>query len=226
MAKQELFERSPVRAFDAATNGGLKAGEIGLVTSKKGLGKTSVLVQFGMDTLLNGKQLVHVSFDQHSENVISWYEGIFTEIAKKKSLSNADEVKDTIVRNRTILNFNQENFNLTRVVNTLNALKAGGISVAGVVIDGVDLSKVKADELQAVQAYAKTAKVAVWMSATAEGDKLEDSAPKSLKDFFAIVLHLSASAGGVKMLVVKLRDEKNVSTTLKLDSKTLLIVEK
>ena len=49
MAKQELFERSPIRAFDEATNGGLKAGELGLVTAKKGLGKTSVLVQFGMD---------------------------------------------------------------------------------------------------------------------------------------------------------------------------------
>ena len=79
MGKQELFESSPIRAFDAATNGGLKAGELGLVTAKKGLGKTSVLVQFGMDTLLNGQQLVHVSFDQHSSNVITWYDGIFTE---------------------------------------------------------------------------------------------------------------------------------------------------
>ena len=144
MAKQELFERSPIRAFDEATNGGLKAGELGLVTAKKGLGKTSVLVQFGMDTLLNGKQLVHVSFDQHSENVISWYDGIYNEISKKKTIANAADVKDQIVRNRTILNFNQDNFNLEKVVNTLNALKAGGIAVAGVVIDGVDnLFKIK-----------------------------------------------------------------------------------
>ena len=84
MAKQELFERSPIRAFDEVTNGGLKAGEMGLVTAKKGLGKTSVLVQFGMDTLLNGKQLVHISFNQMSANVITWYDGIFNEISKKK----------------------------------------------------------------------------------------------------------------------------------------------
>ena len=226
MAKQELFDRSPIRAFDNATNGGLKAGEIGLVTSKKGLGKTSVLVQFGMDKLLDGKQLVHVSFDQHSENVISWYEGIFTEIAKKKSLPNADEVKASIMRNRTILNFNQENFDLQKVVNTLNALKAGGISVAGVVIDGVDLSKVTEDEMQSVKAYAKAAKVSIWMSATAEGDKLNDSAPKALQEYFTAVVHLAAKDGGVKMLIVKLHDEKDVATTLKLDSKSLLILEK
>ena len=83
MIKDELFERSPVRCFDKAT-GGLKAGELGLLTSKKGLGKTSVLVQFGVDTLLQDKQVIHVSFDQHSSNVITWYQDIFTEIAKKK----------------------------------------------------------------------------------------------------------------------------------------------
>ena len=112
-------KRSPIRAFDEVANGGLKAGELGLVTSKKGLGKTSVLVQFGMDTLLNGKQLVHVSFDQHSSNVISWYDSIFSEISKKKAISS--DVKDQLIRNRTILNFNQDNFSLEKVVNTLNA---------------------------------------------------------------------------------------------------------
>ena len=42
MIKAELFERSAVRCIEKATNGGLKAGELGLLTSKKGLGKTSV----------------------------------------------------------------------------------------------------------------------------------------------------------------------------------------
>lgn len=85
MVKQDLYNKSPVRLFDAATEGGLKEGGLGLVTSKKGLGKTSVLVQFGMDTLLKDEQLVHVTFDLHSSNVISWYDGIFAEIAKKIS---------------------------------------------------------------------------------------------------------------------------------------------
>ena len=80
MIKDELFERSPVRCFEKAT-GGLKAGELGLLSSKKGVGKTSVLVQFGVDTLLQDKQVVHVSFDQQSANVITWYQDIFTEIA-------------------------------------------------------------------------------------------------------------------------------------------------
>ena len=39
MIKDELFERSPVRCFEKAT-GGLKAGELGLLSSKKGVGKS------------------------------------------------------------------------------------------------------------------------------------------------------------------------------------------
>ena len=82
MEKEDLFTHSPVRYFDKATSAGLKDGQLGLITSKKGLGKTSILVQFGLDNLLNNKALVHVSFDQKSSNVISWYSSILSEIAK------------------------------------------------------------------------------------------------------------------------------------------------
>lgn len=226
MAKQELYERSPIRIFDEASGGGLKAGEMGLVTAKKGLGKTSVLVQFGMDTLLNGKQLVHVSFNQHSENVISWYDGIYNEISKKKSIANAADVKEQVLRNRTILNFNQDNISLEKMVNTLNALKAGGTAVAGVVIDDVDFSKVKEADIQAVASYAKATKTKVWMSATAEGESLEDSAPKQLLPYFSAVIHLSAKSSATQMSILKMGKKTDLECTLKLDSKTLLITGK
>ena len=127
MNKKDLFDCSPIRAFDKLTNGGLKAGEVGLITSKKGLGKTSVLVQFAMDSLLNDKNLVHVSFDQESSNVISWYSSVFAEIAKKKNISNAQELKDEIMKERVILNFNPENFTLAKLINTVKALKDAGL---------------------------------------------------------------------------------------------------
>ena len=140
MIKDELFERSPVRCFEKAT-GGLKAGELGLLSSKKGVGKTSVLVQFGVDTLLQDKQVVHVSFDQQSANVITWYQDIFTEIAKKKNVSNVSELVSELVRKRIILNFNQDIISLPHVVNTLESLEQGGIKVDCLVIDGVNLNK-------------------------------------------------------------------------------------
>ncbi|MCI7577144.1 MAG: hypothetical protein MST12_02695 [Spirochaetia bacterium] len=227
MAKQELYERSPIRAFDAAANGGLKAGEIGLITAKKGLGKTPVLVQFGMDTLLNGKQLVHVSFDQHSnESVKSTYDNIYNEIAKKKTIANAADVKEQISRNRTILNFNQDNFSLEKVVNTLNALKAGGIAVAGVVIDDVDFSKVKEADIQAVLSYAKATKTKIWISSPCDSDVLEDQAPKAVLSYFSGVVHLAAKGKETAVQILKMGKNTSIDSNLKVDTKTWLITAK
>lgn len=222
MVKQDLYNKSPVRLFDAATEGGLKEGGLGLVTSKKGLGKTSVLVQFGMDTLLKDEQLVHVTFDLHSSNVISWYDGIFAEIAKK-SAGNSAELKTDVVSKRTILNFSLDNFSVTKVVNTLKALSAAGIAVKGVVMDGIDFTKVSEDDVKAVADYAQSEKVTVWTSATSEGAKLADVVPANLEKYFNVVVNLAQTGSNVAVDVLKLGDKKDVESGLKLDSKTLLI---
>ena len=219
MVKQDLYNKSPVRLFDAATEGGLKEGGLGLVTSKKGLGKTSVLVQFGMDTLLKDEQLVHVTFDLHSSNVISWYDGIFAEIAKK-SAGNSAELKTDVVSKRTILNFSLDNFSVTKVVNTLKALSAAGIAVKGVVMDGIDFTKVSEDDVKAVADYAQSEKVTVWTSATSEGAKLADVVPANLEKYFDVVINLAQTGSNVAVDVLKLGDKKDVDTGLKLDSKT------
>lgn len=222
MVKQDLYNKSPVRLFDAATEGGLKEGGLGLVTSKKGLGKTSVLVQFGMDTLLKDEQLVHVTFDLHSSNVISWYDGIFAEIAKK-SAGNSAELKTDVVSKRTILNFSLDNFSVTKVVNTLKALSAAGIAVKGVVMDGIDFTKVSEDDVKAVADYAQSEKVTVWTSATSEGAKLADVVPANLEKYFDVVVNLAQTGSNVAVDVLKLGDKKDAESGLKLDSKTLLI---
>ncbi|MDD5789965.1 MAG: hypothetical protein PUE30_05535 [Spirochaetia bacterium] len=222
MVKQDLYNKSPVRLFDAATEGGLKEGGLGLVTSKKGLGKTSVLVQFGMDTLLKDEQLVHVTFDLHSSNVISWYDGIFAEIAKK-SAGNSAELKTDVVSKRTILNFSLDNFSVTKVVNTLKALSSAGIAVKGVVMDGIDFTKVSEDDVKAVADYAKAENITVWSSATAEGSKLSEVVPANLEKYFEVVVNLAQTGSNVSVEVLKFGDKKDVDTGLKLDSKTLLI---
>lgn len=216
MEKKDLIEHSPVRYFDKATNAGLKAGEMGLVTAKKGLGKTSVLVQFGIDSLLNDKDLVHVSFDQQSSNVIAWYSSIMAEIAKKKNF-NLDEVSEEIVRNRTILNFNQETFTLPKVVNTLKALKEGGIKLASVVVDGLDLAKTEKADIACFADFVKAEGMTAWFSYTNEAATLKDTLEADKLDSFATVAHLAADGNALSLTVLKNGDGK-----VALDAKTLL----
>lgn len=225
MVKQDLINHSPVRFFDNAAEGGLKDGQLGLITAKKGLGKTSVLVQFGIDALIHDKQLVHVSFDQHSSNVISWYDNVLAEITKKKNLGDTTDLNNSIVRDRTILNFNQETFTLPKVVNTIKALKDGGINVSALIIDGADLTKISADELKAVADFVKAEKITAWFSETNESADLATTLPKDLEPFFAIVGHLASNGSNVDLTVLKAAGKKIDPVAVKLDSKTMLMTK-
>ena len=72
--------------------------------------------------LFQDKNVVHVSFNQQSDFVMTWYEDIFTEMAKKKNLNDASDVKADIVRKRVILNFNQDTFSASHVIKTLKEI--------------------------------------------------------------------------------------------------------
>lgn len=218
MDKKDLIAHSPVRYFDG-TNASLKAGEMGLVTAKKGLGKTSILVQFGIDSLLNDKALVHVSFDQQSSNVIAWYSSVMAEIAKKKNF-NLDDVNEEIVRNRTILNFNQETFTLPKVVNTLKALKDGGITIATIVVDGLDMAKVSKADLDCFADFVKAEKMTAWFSYTNEAADLAGTLEADKLNNFATVAHLAATDKALALSILK-----NGEGCVALDAKTLLMTK-
>ncbi len=218
MDKKDLIAHSPVRYFDA-TNAGLKDGEMGLITAKKGLGKTSILVQFGIDSLLNDKALIHVSFDQQSSNVIAWYSSILAEIAKKKSL-NLDDVNEEIVRNRTILNFNQETFTLPKVVNTLKAMKDGGIKISSIVVDGLDMNKASAADIKCFADFTKAEKMTAWFSFTNEAADLKSTLDAEKLANFTTVAHLAAEGKNLSLAILK-----NGEGKVNLDAKTLLMTK-
>ena len=217
MEKKDLIEFSPVQYFTNIT-GQLKNGELGLITAKKGLGKTSVLVQFGLDSLLRDKAIVHVSFDQHSSNVISWYSNILSEISKKKNIDNKADLADDIARNRTILNFNQETFTLPKVVNTIKALNEGGVKISTIIIDGLDLAKTSKEDLEVLADFTKKEEMTTWFSFTSEADNLKDTLDADKLGLFTTVAHLAAEGKSLNLNTLK-----NGEGSVKVDTKTLLI---
>ena len=226
MVKQELVDRSPVRFFKNATNGGLKSGEIGALTSKKGLGKTSVLVQIGLDKLFQDKHVVHISFNQNADFSMTWYEDIFNEITKKKNIGNVADLKADTLKKRVILNFNQDSVSGEQIVNTLKALAAGGIATDCILIDGLDFTRVSADSIKTLKDYATEAGSVIWFGVSTDSENLKDMLPENVAAYVDAVIHLEQKPDAIEMKVLKLRDEKIEVSNLKLDSKTLLIAEK
>ena len=71
MVLSELIQRSPIRIFEQSIHGGLTPGELGIIASPSGIGKTSVLVQIALDKLLQDKKVIHISFTQHTDYVLA-----------------------------------------------------------------------------------------------------------------------------------------------------------
>ncbi len=216
--KKELLASSPVRFFES-TGAALDEGEIGLLTAKKGLGKTSILVQFGIDTLLKDKAIVHVSFNQKSENVITWYSSVLAEICKSHKV-DVDELSDELFRNRTILNFNQNTFTLPKVVNTLKALKDNGIKLETIIVDDLDLLKTEVSDLNCFCDFIKEEKMTAWFSYNSEASDLNQILPSEKMAKFNSVAHLLPETESVSLSILKKGEGK-----VKLNSKTLLMTK-
>ncbi len=227
MVKQDLIERSAVRNFEKALGGGVQAGEIGVIASKKGLGKTSILVQIGIDKLLQGCSVVHVSFNQQADHVMTWYEDIFNELAKKKNLDKASDVKAELIRNRIVLNFNQDSVKTSQLIKTIKALAEGGSKPEAVIIDGFDFSKAVPESMDQMKTFAKEAGITIWYSANFE--TTDKGLPASIKPFekdLDVVLYLEPKPDCIQIRALKEHSKGEYTTDLKLDVKSLLIAEK
>jgi hypothetical protein len=233
MVKQELIQRSPVRIFEKSIHGGLKAGEIGIIASQSGVGKTSVLVQIALDKLLQAKKVIHVSFTQHTDYVLAWYEDIFDEFISKKNLENAREVKNEVVKNRVLMNFNQDGITGDQILKSLTAMIVeGGFAAEAIIIDGFDFSRMERDRLEKIKTFAREQEIELWYSCTVKGDGPhydKQHIPLLIKDYMDLVeavIVLEPKPDHIELSVSKDRDTYNPEAmALKLDPKTLLILE-
>jgi len=245
MLLNELIQRSPIRIFEQSIQGGLKNGEIGVIASPNGVGKTSVLVQLAMDKLLQGKKVIHVSFthaalaSQYKQYVPLWYEDIFSEFTSRKNLENAAEVKNDLVKNRVLMTFNQDGVTREQVLKSLRAMIIdGGFPADSIIIDGLDFSRLSKEGVTVVKSFAAELGLSVWYSCTVKDNdpKFNNSSIPAILDEIAdsidIIITLQPKPDYVELSILK--DRKSVLpkggsadqlTAMRLDPKTLLILE-
>lgn len=233
MLKEELIAKSPVRLLEKSIEGGLKAGNIGVIASRKGVGKTSVLVQLALDKLLQGEKVIHVSFSTNTSYVIAWYEDIFEEVARRRNLEDLGGVRNDLVKNRVIMNFAQEGVSVDQILRSLRAMIVdGGFKAGTLIVDGFDFSKTSADRMARVKEFASEMGLEIWYSCTLSGGEPvvdKNNIPVVLREVLgslAVVIVMEPKPEYIHFIVVKDHDRINPQDLhLKLDTKTLLIAE-
>ncbi len=230
---QELTKVSPIRVFDEAINGGLGRGNLGVLVSRHGVGKTACLVHIATDKLFRDENVIHVSFSGNVEHVINWYKEVFREISELASLDDAAMVYNSILANRVVMNFSQEQVSIDKVLASLKSLIEQGSFVADTVLfDGYKLTMADEEDIVKIKNFAKEMNLEIWFSVSpVRPDVVYDEygVPNTLEKYLDLIdvlvaLRYKDDLDKVLMTVVRAHNEKvEKPMQVCLDPRTMLI---
>lgn len=225
MVKSMIIKNSPLRILDATLKGGVGSGNLGLLASGPGVGKTAALVHIATDKLLQGKHVLHVTYGKKPEHTISYYEEIFQELSKTRNLEGAMDVHDEIVKSRSVMNL--ETMDVDHLLGGLEIrLSQGGFIADAVIIEDLDFSKAGAECALKLKKMAKEKNVEVWISASPkDGTEGVPAEAKSQLDSIDVVLTLKVHGKHIHLELEKAHGQAIQDPHLLLDPKTLLIVK-
>lgn len=230
MLKQELIEKNPIRHLKGESDA-KESSRMGLVMARPGVGKTALLVQIALDSLMNDKQVVHVSVGQSLDKTKLWYDDMFKDIAEGCKLENAGEIHDTIMRNRMIITFNESKFSLAKLEERLHDLmQQNVIKPSCMVVDGFDFVKTERAVLEGMRELAKAMDLQIWFSAVcSDGADTAVPAPcNGMEDLFNTVVLLQPvpQSDCIDLKIIKgSAAVSKCGKLLKLDPRTFMIRE-
>lgn len=233
MLTTQYLERSPIRIMEKSIHGGLGKGNLGVFTSRKGVGKTGCLIHVAIDTMLGGKKVLHVSFNSDPQHISKWYNIIYNELTRAYKLENSDFFAE-IIHNHIIMNLNQSKITIPEVVKSLERMiEHTNFAPAVVIVDGLDFEKNAPDDFQHFRSFAENHGIEMWFSATLHREHMnfdDRGIPAPVNrfyDYFSVIIMLVPQTGYVDLKLLKDREATNPEKLrLKLDPKTFLITNR
>ena len=233
MPKTDLVKRSPIRVLDKTLRGGLGKGGVGVLASRKGVGKTACLVHIALDKMLQDKPVIHVSYSSRVDHIIKWYEDLFREISRKPRLKDKDPAAlfEDLIRNRVIMNFRQEGTKTEQILRSVEALIVHTpFAAETVIVDGYDFAAAEPEDLVRFRDFAVRRGLEIWFSASLKGPQPlfnEEGVPRLLDpylDLIDVLMTLRFQGEQVGFHLIRHRDRKpRGRLRLTLDPTTLLI---
>ena len=221
MQANAILERSPMRLFTECLHGGLKAGELGAVVGRAGVGKSAMLVHIALDRILNDKKVIHVSLSAGADHVRSFYDEIFTGVARAARQKGRETLALQVERSRLIHSYLGRSFtadDLTRVLELDRDVMHFTPDV--VLLDGVPDQDVEAT-LEGLAGVARAQGFALWVAGRTHRDEGGDFA---LQDRFSTVVSLTAQDDTIAVKASKVHGEAGDELGLNLDPVTMLVV--
>jgi hypothetical protein len=231
MYRKEVNERSPLRVFERSIQGGLGKGNVGVVMSRAGAGKTAFLVDIALDDLMQERKVLHINIDNPVEKVREFYDEIFSDLAESQKLKRRERAHLIVERNRLIQTYGRDSFSMDKVKQGIALAKEHMLFDPEVIIlDGwPKFSEATDGDVQELVDLAKQYDCELWVSARArrEDERDERGIPTKISRFdekLAVIVNLEPEADHIRLNLVKDHDNEDVASLfLELDPRTLLV---
>jgi hypothetical protein len=226
MYRKFLTARSPLRVLEKGLHGGLGKGNVGLVLAGHGVGKSSFLVGVALDDLLRGDRVLHVTLDSTVAHVRDHYDTVFAELRSTTQLADGAVVHGEIEHLRAIRAVPAAGFGAAKLREAVQLCEVAGGKPSVVIVEGWDVARAPAAELEGLRALATEVPAEIWVSASAPSERIP-ALPAQLagvRDKFAVILALEPENGAVALRALKDHENPNPEALrVALDPRTLLL---
>jgi hypothetical protein len=209
----EFTQRSPLRILAGSTEKGLGRGNLGALIARAGVGKTACLIHIAFDKIFQNGKIVHVSLQDGPDKVSSYYNVILAELVRALGLKDERETRTLVEKNRMILAYLNQSFDLRRLKENLkNLSEKTGFRADALIVDGLDFSKASAETFEAFKTLAKEYEAEMWFSALSHRhitEVNERGIPYPCHEtdhFFSVIFQLQPMTSGVQMKLLKDHD--------------------
>ena len=234
MGKEDLVSNNSLRALGLEKEDVADGRRVGLIMARAGLGKTAILVQIAMDSMLRDNKVLHVAIGEGVDKTRTWYDDILGLMNRETQVENFQQVVDDVMKNRMIMTFKENSFDAAKLEERMEDLAQQGIFKADcLIVDGFDFSEANSaadlDELKGFME--KNDLKMIWFSAVSHrGDERVSAngvpAPcHEVDGAFDTVLLISPEDNGIKLKILKCSAACSVDAgkSLSLDPATMLI---
>jgi len=233
MLKKDLIIRNPLRVLGQDMDSLLPPGGFGAVLARAGLGKTSILVQIALDSLLQGRNVLHISLMDSVKKVCLWYEEVFRNIAGRYRDQEMNQLWDVILPHRLIMTFNMDGFSVPKLDERLTELTDQDIFLPQqVLIDGLPFENTDQvrQHLTELKTLSENHAFNVWLTVRTHRHETElrDGIPQPLADvadLFDVAFQIMPGERKIHIRALKGGNTDTNHTGLVLDPTTMLITD-
>jgi hypothetical protein len=205
--------RNPLRLMGHESKDILTQGQFGALLARAGVGKTALLVQLSLNSLLRGSNVLHISLQDPVNKVSLWYREVFSRISQQYDINQIEPLWDSVLPHRFIMTFRVEGFTVPKLEERLTDLMEQDIFIPQMMlIDGLPFDDRVQDSLAELKALAQKYGLHAWF--TVRTHRHEEPGPGGIpvqlhpvEDLFEVAIQLVPEGKQVYVKTLKSVDE-------------------